>query len=367
MGALPQGDYILFLDGAPFLFEAPGNQDSVGYQEGPLASLPSDAAGPAPPSNHSATGHPTVGGTLEVSRLLTADASGIMDQNGIPAGAFRYQWLRVNGTSDTDIPGATESTYRLAAADRGKAIKVKVSFTDGDGYQESRTSAATGRIAAATNSPATGGPTIKGKPELGETLRADTSGIMDENGIPGDVSYTYQWLRVDGGDETDITGATLSTYQLTEDDPGKSIKVRATFTDLGGFTESPISDATGPVSESTLVTEEGYAPRRLYHIDAPVVVDGELIKRGSVPALDQPAEGAPERPRTKRVRPVRGAEPHPAQRAGLGRMGGRDGARPGGADHREVGQAGGRVDPQLPEPGVPGVPGARPVRRTQPP
>ena len=44
--------------------------------------------------------------------------------------------MRVDGTTETDISGATSSTYVVRAADLDKALKVKVTFVDGDGYAE---------------------------------------------------------------------------------------------------------------------------------------------------------------------------------------------------------------------------------------
>ena len=52
---------------------------------------------------------------------------------------YGYQWL----ADDTEIDGATGSTYTLQASDNGKAIKVRVTFTDDAGNEESLTSAAT--------------------------------------------------------------------------------------------------------------------------------------------------------------------------------------------------------------------------------
>ena len=50
--------------------------------------------------------------------------------------ADTYQWVRVDGSSESDIGGATSGTYTLSASDEGKQVKVKVSFTDGDGNAE---------------------------------------------------------------------------------------------------------------------------------------------------------------------------------------------------------------------------------------
>ena len=77
-----------------------------------------------------------------------------------------------------------DSTYTLTDSDEGKAIKVKVSFTDDANNEETLTSAATGVVAAEPNSLATGAPTISGTAQVGETLTADlTNGITDEDGL----------------------------------------------------------------------------------------------------------------------------------------------------------------------------------------
>ena len=77
---------------------------------------------------------------------------------------------------------------------------------------------------------------------MGQTLTADTSGISDDDGLDN-VTYNYQWLA----DDTEIDGATSSTYTLQASDNGKAIKVRVTFTDDGGSEESLTSTATEAV------------------------------------------------------------------------------------------------------------------------
>ena len=75
-------------------------------------------------------------GTPEVNKTLTADISGIMDADGLPAAdQFSYRWVRNDGAADSDISGATDSTYKLKAADLGQTIKVKVTFTDESGIR----------------------------------------------------------------------------------------------------------------------------------------------------------------------------------------------------------------------------------------
>ena len=84
-----------------------------------------------------ATGQPTISGGAQVSKTLTAATDDIEDLDGLPATpTFTYQWVRVDGLTDTDIPGATSETYTLTASDLGKQIKVTVSFTDSRGHAE---------------------------------------------------------------------------------------------------------------------------------------------------------------------------------------------------------------------------------------
>ena len=84
-----------------------------------------------------ATGQPTISGGGQVGKTLTAATDDIEDPDGLPTTpTFTYQWVRVDGSTDTDIPGAASETYTLTASDLGKQIKVKVSFTDLRGHAE---------------------------------------------------------------------------------------------------------------------------------------------------------------------------------------------------------------------------------------
>ena len=191
-------------------------------------------------ANSPATGAPTISGTPQVGETLTADTPDISDQDGLTQVSYSYQWVRSDNGSDTDIAGAMDSTYTLVLADLGKAIKVKVSFTDDADNEETRTSAPTEAVAAAPNNPATGAPTISGKAQVGETLTADTSDIADQDGL-ANVSYSYQWLA--GG--SDIGGATGSGYLLTSSEEGQTIQVKVSFTDDADNEETLTSAGDG--------------------------------------------------------------------------------------------------------------------------
>ena len=192
-----------------------------------------------PAQNSPATGAPTISGTAQVGETLTAHTTGIDDEDGLTDAVFSYQWL----ADDADIQGETASTYTLVTDDVGKAIKVRVSFTDDATNEETLTSAATAAVAARPNSLATGAPTISGTAQVGETLTAATTGISDEDGLT-DAVFSYQWLA----DDADIQGETASTYTLVTDDVGKAIKVRVSFTDDATNEETLTSAATAAVA-----------------------------------------------------------------------------------------------------------------------
>ena len=122
---------------------------------------------------------------------------------------------------------------------------MRVIVTDDAENETTLTSEATDAVAAAPqpDSPATGQPTISGTARVGEMLTADTSGIADADGLTN-VTYGYQWL----GDDTDIAGATSSTYTLVDDDEGQTIKVRVIVTDDAENETTLTSEATAVVA-----------------------------------------------------------------------------------------------------------------------
>ena len=102
--------------------------------------------------NTAPTGAPTITGTAQVGKTLTTVTTGIMDADGLTSPTYTYQWIRVNDT-EADISGANSSTYTLDAADLGKTIKVRVTFTDDASNSETLTSAATATVGAECRTP----------------------------------------------------------------------------------------------------------------------------------------------------------------------------------------------------------------------
>ena len=175
------------------------------------------ATGQGSVQNTPATGAPTVSGTAQVGEALTADTSGIADADGLTNVSYSYQWIRNDGTSDTDITGATSSSYTLVANDEGNTIKVRVSFTDDEDNDETLTSAATSSVAAKPNSAATGAPTITGTAQVGETLTASTSGISDtRRANQRDATVTSGWLTIPSSPGRRVPPTTLQAFPMME-------------------------------------------------------------------------------------------------------------------------------------------------------
>src|SRR5690606_21725559 len=165
----------------------------------------------------------------QVGETLTAGAG---TWTGVPTPSYSYQWKR-DGNS---IVGATNSTYQLVPGDYGTVITVTVTATNSEG-SSSETSAGTSAVAgiAPVN---TAAPVISGTPKVGETLSV-TTGTW--TGVPA-LSISYQWTR----DESDISGATGSTYTLIEDDEDAMIGCRVTATNAEG-SDSADAEEVGPV------------------------------------------------------------------------------------------------------------------------
>ena len=84
---------------------------------------------------------------------------------------------------------------------------------------------------------------------------------MDTDGLT-DVDFIYQWIRVDAdgtSNPVDITDANAETYTLTDDDEGKKVKVKVSFTDeLSG--EEERTSAAYPSSGTVTAAGPNTAP-----------------------------------------------------------------------------------------------------------
>ena len=183
---------------------------AVCTEDGRMLSVGAARVIPGPPPNSPATGQPTISGTAQVGQTLTADTTGIADEDGLDNVTFSYQWM----ADDANIQGATGSSYTLADRDEGKAIKVIVSFTDDANNEESLPSAATDAVTA-----------LPGKPQslAGKATTQEIQLAWKAPTGPAVVEYVvYRGILQNGS----MNGQALSKY-ATIDAAGKAM----TYTD----------------------------------------------------------------------------------------------------------------------------------------
>ncbi|SHE48717.1 delta-60 repeat domain-containing protein [Lampropedia hyalina DSM 16112] len=177
----------------------------------------------------------TIGGQAKQGETLQAH-NNLQDLDGLDPSKIIYQWLR----DGQPIDKATGASYTLTQADVNKTIRLKASYTDGQGTVESVFSQATASVLNVNDLPE-GNVTITGDTRQGETLTARND-LSDLDGMRL-ARIGYQWLR----DGEIIEGATGSSYTLARADVGKAISVQASYTDDLGTRESKTSAATEAV------------------------------------------------------------------------------------------------------------------------
>ena len=210
-------------------------------------------------SNNLPTGDVIVEGTIAQGETLKA-FNNLKDVDGMPK-EVSYQWL----ADGKPIFGAVDSTFVIGQGQVGKIIAVRADYTDNLGNKESvvatkytakveygpngiplspvvEEGTSSPPIAGNTNDRPTGVVTIVGRAIEGVTLSINNT-IADADGL-GEMNYL--WLR----DGAAISGATTSTYKLTQADVNKAMSVKASYTDKEGTNESLTSVETVKVENT---------------------------------------------------------------------------------------------------------------------
>jgi hypothetical protein len=198
----------------------------------------------APPGN---VEPPTITGTPRAGEVLTAQ-NGTWTNNPTE---FRYRWLRCNTAGGAcTLLAADGRTYRVAQADVGQTLRVRVTAVNADGEASARS--APTDIVASNAAPLdnTARPTITGEARVGQELSANEGSWT---GNP--TSFAFQWQRCDIDTLlcVDVTGATGRTYGVRLADLGFRLRVQVTAR-KDGRSGTATSAATAVVQPATTVT-----------------------------------------------------------------------------------------------------------------
>ena len=198
--------------------------------------------------NFSPYGSFTISGNPTQNQTLTADTSALYDADGI--GVFTYQWLR-DGAA---ITGATHQTYQLEQADVSTRISVRVSYTDGQGTEESLTSAETTAIANVDDE-ASGVINVTGTALEGGSLSVTLTEIVD---VDGGTTTDFFWQMYESSSWSDISGATTATLSIPADQSYVNTRVRAV-----GVTTDALDGTTTFYSDAQTIQNVDDAPTGL--------------------------------------------------------------------------------------------------------
>ncbi len=192
------------------------------------------------PSN---TALPVISGTAQDGQTLSATTG---EWAGTPPLSYTYQWQSCNaaGEACANVSGATGSTYTLGAGDVGTTLRVSVTASNSAGSAAASSQAS--EVVTAIVPMNVVAPAISGTTRVGQTLSASPGEWEGEQPI----SYAYQWQRCDSSGEecADVPEATGLSYELTESDAGRAMRVVVTASNAAG-SESAVSEATSVVVE----------------------------------------------------------------------------------------------------------------------
>ncbi len=221
------------------------------------------------------TGGASITGTATEDQVLTA-VSTLADVDGL--GTLHYQWQRDVGSGFVNV-GTDQSTYTLGDADVGGVVRVVISYTDGQGFAETATSAATAAIAniddiavaeddafATSEAAAIGaGLSVFNNNGNGADTDPDTAlSVIEVNGVAANVGTTVTLasgalltLNADGtfsydpnGAFNDLPGSSSGASNLTRDDS-------FTYTLAGGDTATVVVTVSGVDSDGDVLKGVG--------------------------------------------------------------------------------------------------------------
>ena len=215
--------------------------NGVGPSE-PVESAPSVSSPlvlfPQPPAQAHAL-RPRFSGAVGVGQQLST-TNGIWTHDPT---SYSYKWQRcdTDGSSCTDITGATSSEYTVASADQGHTLRSRVRARNALGPAPSYAASPLTRAVSAPGRPQLSSvPVVTGNPTRGSQLSTTTGAWTN-----APTQFTYRWRRCDeaGANCVLIAKATSSTYTLAAADVGHQIRSSVLASNsagsaLGGYASS---------------------------------------------------------------------------------------------------------------------------------
>ena len=212
---------------------------SLGLTDPMGMALKAPVAGVVVTHNALPTGILEISGSTLQGNVLRAVNHSIADEDGL--GIIHYQW-QANGQ---DIQDETSTFLYLDESLVGKSITVKASYTDGHAVDEVLFSSASTSVTNINDTP-NDGLLINGLAVQGQTLVADTSHLVDADGI-GVLHYQWQ------ADGVNIEDAQTSLLQISAAEVGKAISVSVSYTDGHDTSEIVRSAPTTKVVGQNLI------------------------------------------------------------------------------------------------------------------
>lgn len=173
---------------------------------------------------------------------LASDFAGTVRSDGkIDVGAFEYSTApKTVGAAEhgTVVKSGTSDFIYTPDANFSGSDSFVVTVADGKGGESNQLVKVT---VNAVNDKPTGTISIQGNVIEGNVIEA-VNNLTDIDGMSGNISY--QWLA----NGIAISGATDSSFKLTQAQVNKTISLKASYVDLQGFTNDVLSEKTSSVT-----------------------------------------------------------------------------------------------------------------------
>ena len=212
--------------------------------QGNLETIISPASEPVQNVNDRPSGSPVLSGNAREDDALVVDTSLVADEDGI--GNFDIIWQRSSTKTDWQaFPEAVGDVLRLTQSHVGYSYRAVMSYVDAHNTREILITNPSETVEN-VDDPVEGEVTITGDAAEGQTLKSQSVGLSDEDGIAS-LSITWESSK-DGRSWRAIesTAQSRSLY-LGQELVGKQVRARASVVDSFGVETILYSQATNTV------------------------------------------------------------------------------------------------------------------------